>query len=485
MDCEDTVMTAYDQTLAALDRLLGPGGLLRGPEAMAPYAFDWRGIEGSHPLAVLRPADTGQVAACVCLCAGAGLPMIPQGGNTGLVGGTVAPAGLPAVLLNLGRLNRIRALDPLNHTITVEAGCILAQVQQTAAEADRLFPLSLGAEGTCTIGGNLSSNAGGILTIRYGNARDLVLGLEVVLADGTVWNGLRALRKDNTGYDLKQLFLGAEGTLGIITAATCKLFPRPRQRETALVALDDPAAAVALLSRLRTATGDGLTAFELMPRLALDGAAAYLGEDLNPFTGAHPWTVLVELAAGMPGPALREAAESVLATALEEGQVRDAVFAESEGQRARLWRIREGLPEIGRRIGGVVHHDVAVPVSRVPDLIHQAGAALERLMPGIRPYPFGHVADGNIHYNIARPPDMDGPAYLARAGEITAIVHGVVLGLGGTISAEHGIGRRKAAELERVKDPVELDLMRRIKTLLDPQNLMNPGKVLRGPSHIT
>lgn len=464
--------------LPRLRDLLGPTGVLTDTADMAPYAFDWRGIETSHPAAVLRPSTTAAVAAVVGLCAEAGVPLIPQGGNTGLVGGTVAPAGQGALLLNLGRLNRIRDLDPLDHTVTAEAGCVLADLQAAAAAADRLFPLSLGAEGTCTLGGNLATNAGGILTICYGNARDLVLGLEVVLPDGRVWNGLRRLRKDNTGYDLKHLFLGAEGTLGIITAATCKLFPRPRVTETVFAAVPDPAAAVSLLAALRTGTGDALTAFELIPRFAIDGAAALLDDPFDPLSAPAPWYVLAEVAGGLPGPALREATERALAAALESGLVGDAVFAATEEQRRRLWRIRENLPEIGRKVGGVVHHDVAVPVSRVPDLIAQAGTALAARWPGIRPYPFGHVGDGNIHYNVARPAGLDGPSFLAEAGAVTRIVHDIVTGLGGSISAEHGIGGRKRAELARVKDPVELDLFARIKALLDPRSIMNPGKVL-------
>lgn len=466
---------------ALLDRLvamLGPTAVVTGGDDLARYAFDWRGIETSHPAAVLRPADTAQVAAVVGLCAEACVPLIPQGGNTGLVGGTVARDGQGALLLNLGRLNRIRGIDPLGYTVTAEAGCVLADVQAAAAAADRLFPLSLGAEGTCTLGGNLATNAGGILTIRYGNARDLVLGLEVVLPDGRVWNGLRRLRKDNTGYDLKHLFMGAEGTLGVITAATCKLYPRPRRLETAFVAVPDPAAAVRLLSMARERLGETLSAFELIPRFAIDGAHDLLGFAFDPLTAPSPWYVLAEVSGGLDSTAFREAVEEALGDAVSNGTATDATLAETEEQRRRLWRIRENLPEIGRKVGGAVHHDVAVPVSRAPDLIALAGERLQALMPGIRPYPFGHVGDGNIHYNIARPRDMEGAAYLAQAAEITAIVHDTVIELGGSISAEHGIGGRKRDELLRVKDPVELDLMRRVKALLDPADIMNPGKVL-------
>lgn len=466
------------QVLHHLQGLLGPLGVLTTPEEMARYAFDWRGIETSHPTAVLRPSTTAEVAAVVATCAEAGIPVIPQGGNTGLVGGTVAKQDQGAVLLNLERMNRIRDLDPVDYTVTVEAGCILADVQAAAAAADRLFPLSLGAEGTCTIGGNLSTNAGGILTIRYGNARDLVLGLEVVLPDGRVWSGLRRLRKDNTGYDLKHLFLGAEGTLGVITAATCRLFPRPRCLETVFIAVPTPTDAVQLLALLRAGTGDALTAFELIPRFAIDGAAALWGDGFDPLSVPSSWYVLAEMAGGLAGSALRTATEQVLTDAMDRGHATDAAFAETEEKRRRLWRIRENLPEIGRKVGGAIHHDVSVPVSRIPALIERAGTALAASHPGIRPYPFGHVGDGNIHYNIARPGDQDGASFLASAKAITRIVHDIVIDLGGSISAEHGIGSRKRDELMRVKDPVELDLMRRVKSLLDPADIMNPRKLL-------
>lgn len=462
--------------LDRLSSLIGQRHVLCDPEDMAAYAFDWRRIEPSRPDAVLLPGSTTEVAGIVALCAEAGVGLIPQGGNTGLVGGTVAAPG--RLLLNLSRLNRIRDLDALDYTVTVEAGCILADLQSAAAAADRLFPLSLGAEGTCTIGGNLSTNAGGILTIRYGNARDLVLGLEVVLPDGQIWNGLRRLRKDNTGYDLKQLFLGAEGTLGVITAATLKLFPRPRQTETALLALPSADAAVAMLALLRDGTGDALTACELLPRFGFDAGALLLDDRFDPFAAPAPWYLLIELTAGRAGPELRQMTEQVLAAGAERSLLLDAVFADSEERRHRLWRLRENLPEIGRRIGGAVHHDISVPVSQVPALLSRAAAALAELLPGIRPYPFGHVADGNIHYNVARPVDWTGEAFLARSADITACVHRIVGELGGSISAEHGIGGRKRAELARTKPELDIQLMRRIKQLFDPADIMNPGKLL-------
>lgn len=463
--------------LSAFARLIGPSNVLTGAD-IAAFAFDWRRREESHPLAVLRPGSTDEVSAIARLCAERHVPIVPQGGNTGLVGGTVVRPGTGAVLLNLGRLNRIRTLDAADYTLVAEAGCILADIQAAAQAADRYFPLSLGAEGTCMLGGNLSSNAGGILTLRYGNARDLVLGLEVVLPDGRVWNGLRTLRKDNSGYDLKHLFLGAEGTLGIITAASVKLYPRPRQIETALIAVTSPAAAVALLGLARTGTGDSLSAFELMPRFAFDGSREILGRDQDPLSAPSPWYVLLEASSGMAGPTLRRQVEVVLETVLEQGLVTDAIFADSMEQQRKLWLIRESLPEIGRKIGGAVHTDVSVPVSRIPDFLSATIDAVTAYMPGIRPYPFGHVGDGNIHFNVGRPAGMEGAAYLAHAHAITDLVHEQALSHGGSISAEHGIGNHKAEDLARIKDPVELDLMRKVKGLLDPDGIMNPGKVL-------
>jgi FAD/FMN-containing dehydrogenase len=465
---------------AALDRLkalLGPSGYLDRPADMEPHLVEWRGrYRGTSPL-VVRPANTAEVASVVRICAEAGIPIVPQGGNTGLVGGSIPERGTE-IVLSLGRLDRIREVDPRNYTMTVEAGCVLQRIQEAAAEADRLFPLSLGAEGTCQIGGNLSTNAGGILTIRYGNARDLVLGLEVVLPDGNVWDGLRSLRKDNTGYDLKHLFIGAEGTLGIITAATVKLFPRPKETVTAMVGLPGPSAAIDLLARLRGATGDGLTAFELMPRQGLDLAQAHVPGSFDPLSERYPWYVLLDAVSGSPGPALAEAVESSLAEAAEAGLVLDAVLASSSTQAQRLWFLREAIVEAQKNAGASIKHDVSIPVSCVADFIATATALVESLVPGVRPVPFGHVADGNIHFNLTQPEGADGPTFLERWDEINRAVHDVVLSLGGSISAEHGIGTFKREELVRVKSPVELDLMRRVKSLLDPQGLMNPGKLL-------
>lgn len=467
-----------DAALAALRAAVDPLGWIDDPERMGPYLQEWRGRYQGGALAVVRPNSTEQVAAVVRAAREARIQIVPQGGNTGLVGGSMSYPGERAIVLSLQRLNRIRDIDPLDYTATVEAGCILAAVQQAAEDADRLFPLSLGAEGSCTIGGVLSTNAGGIMTIRYGNMRELVLGIEAVLPDGRIWNGLRRLRKDNTGYDLKHLFIGGEGTLGVVTASVLKLFPRPRQIETVFIAVPDPAAAIALLARLRAATGDALSGFELIPRRGLDFALRHIAGTTDPLAEPHPWYVLAEATAGTEGRTLREAIEAALGAAMDAGLVLDATPAESETRRKALWFVREAIVEAQRFEGGSIKHDVSVPVSRIPDFLAQAVAAVERALPGIRPVPFGHVGDGNIHFNLTQPEGADAAAFLARWEEFNRIVHDVVLGFGGSVSAEHGIGRFKRDEMARVKSPVELDLMRRVKRALDPEDLMNPGALL-------
>ena len=467
--------SAAAETLAKLKGIVGAKGVVPPSEA-EPYFHEQRGLYHGAALAVLRPASTEEVARVVQLCAASRIPIYPQGGNTGLCGGAVAkPDG---VLLSLGRMNRVRAIDPLNFTITVEAGCVLAEVQRAAEAADRLFPLSLGAEGSCQIGGNLSTNAGGINVLRYGNARELTLGLEVVLADGRVWNGLKGLRKDNTGYDLKQLFIGAEGTLGIITAATLKLFPRPREVETAFLGLKRVEDVMELFARARAASGDQLTGFELLNRLGFDNALQHGSNLRDPLKGKHDWYALLEVSSSQPGANLRQAMEKLLEDAMQRGLVQDGAIAESQAQRQELWRIRAALAEVQDRLGGSIKHDVSVPVSRVAEFIRQANAAVTALLPGIRPYPFGHVGDGNIHYNLAQPPGADKTVFLKRWAEFNRVVHDIVVGLGGSISAEHGIGLVRRDELARYAAPVELEMMRRVKAALDPLGIMNPGKVL-------
>jgi FAD/FMN-containing dehydrogenase len=389
--------------------------------------------------------------------------------------------GEKAVVLSLKRMNRIREIDALDYTATVEAGCVLADIQKAAEDADRLYPLSLGSEGSATIGGLLSTNAGGTMTIRYGNMRELVLGIEAVLPDGRIWNGLRRLHKNNTGYDLKHLFIGGEGTLGIVTAAVLKLFPRPRQVETAFIAVSDPDAAITLLARLRIATGDALSGFELIPHIALDFARKHIAGTTTPLAEPSPWYVLAEATAGTEGRQLRDAIEAALADAVEAGLVTDATLADSGAQRRALWFIREAIVEAQGFEGGSIKHDISVPVSRIPAFLERATKAVEVAVPGIRPFPFGHVGDGNIHFNLTQPKGADKAAYLARWEELNRIVHDVALDLGGSISAEHGIGRFKRDEMRLVKSAVELDMMRRIKDALDPDGTMNPGALLPKP----
>jgi FAD/FMN-containing dehydrogenase len=457
---------------------LGAKAVVSDAETMAPFLAEQRGrYQGAAPF-VLRPASTEEVAAAVTLCRAAGAAVVPQGGNTGLVAGAVPFAEDNAVLLSLGRMNRVRAIDAADYSITVEAGCILRQVQEAAEKADRLFPLSLGAEGSCQIGGNLSTNAGGVHVLRYGNARDLVLGLEVVLPDGRIWNGLRALRKDNTGYALKHLFVGAEGTLGIITAACLKLFPRPAETEVAFVAVRDPAAAVELLARARAATGDRVNAFELIPRIGLDFALKHVAGIEDPLDAANDWYVLVELASGRADGSLRDSLEEFLATAIEDGLVSDAALAANERQAQAFWAIREGIVEAQKFEGGSIKHDVSVAVSKTPEFIARATKLVAEMVPGIRPVPFGHVGDGNIHFNLSQPEGADREAYLDRWEEVNRAVHELIVAMGGSISAEHGIGHLKATENAHFKSEVEMDLLRRVKQALDPDNLMNPGKVV-------
>jgi len=464
----------------ALERIksaVGPRGWLDDPAEQEPYLTEARRLGAAR--LVVRPASTAEVAAVVRICAEARLPIVPQGGNTGLVGGGVPPEDGDNIVLALGRMNRIRAIDPVNFTMTVEAGCILAQLQEAAAEIDRLFPLSLGAEGSCQIGGNLSTNAGGIAVLRYGNTRELTLGLEVVLPDGQIWDGLRGLRKDNTGYDLKQLFIGAEGTLGVITAATVKLFPKPREIETTFLGLTRVEDVMALFARARAATADQLTAFELIPRAALDLALAHVPGTIDPLALRHSWYVLIELSSSQTESGIRGLLERLLESALEEGLVADGVIAESGAQAKELWRIREAIVE-AQLYSGSIKHDVSVPVSRVAEFIIRATAAVSERLPGIRPMAFGHVGDGNIHFNLTQPEGADTASYLARWHEFNDIVHGVVRELHGSISAEHGVGALKRDEIARYKSPVEIELMRRVKHALDPANIMNPGKVVSG-----
>ncbi|MCK0511055.1 FAD-binding oxidoreductase [Aromatoleum buckelii] len=467
-----------NELLPTLAAAVGAPHLLTDPESMAPHLTDWRGRYTGTALAVVKPAGTAEVAAVVRACAAADVAMVPQGGNTGLCGGATPLANGQTVVINLSRMHRIRAVDPANNALIAEAGCTLAAVQQEATSVDRLFPLSLASEGSCEIGGNLSTNAGGVQVLRYGNMRDLVLGVEVVLPDGRVWDGLRTLRKDNTGYDLKQLFIGAEGTLGIVTAAALKLFPRMRSRATAWVAIPDPAAAVTVLARLRNAGGDRVTAFEIVGRSALDLVLKHFPGARSPLADPGAWAVLVELTDAFVDAPLGEMLERALAEALDEGLVLDAAVASSLAQAETLWALRENVSEAQRLEGVSIKHDISVPVSRIPEFLERADAALLAAWPDARIVAFGHIGDGNLHYNLSKPDAQENAHFIARTEEVNRLVHDVVDQLGGSISAEHGLGQLKRVEVRRYKSEVELELMRAVKESIDPRGLMNPGKVL-------
>ncbi|MGF6274565.1 FAD/FMN-containing dehydrogenase [Massilia sp. UYP11] len=467
-----------DALLARCRAIVGDAYVVTDAVAMAPFMADWRGRYSGSGRAVVLPSDTAQVAAIVAACAAARVPLVPQGGRTGLVMGSVPDTSGHAIVLSLRRLNRIRAIDPLNRTMTAEAGCILADVQAAASAAGMLFPLSLAAEGSCTIGGNLSTNAGGTAVLRYGNARALCLGLEVVNAQGEVWDGLRGLRKDNTGYALRDLFIGAEGTLGVITAAVLTLYPAPRAALTALVALDSPRQAVELLGLLQARCGASLTGFELMSAFCLGLVAAQFPALPRPFAQQHPQYALVELSSNESDAHAQALLESSIGEALESGAARDAVVATSHQQAMDLWRLREHIPPAQAAAGKNIKHDISLAVSRIPDFIARADAALQQAFPGCRPVTFGHLGDGNLHYNVAAPAGEAIDAFLAHQEAVNRIVHDLVAQVGGSISAEHGIGMLKREELVRYKSPVELGMMRAIKAALDPLGIMNPGKIL-------
>jgi FAD/FMN-containing dehydrogenase len=460
-----------------LDRfaaIVGNKYLITDPAEQEPYLIEPRGLYHGHTPAVLRPGTVAEVAAILKLANDTRTPLVPQGGNTGLVGGQAPNTG--ELVLSLTRLDRIREVDATSNTMTCEAGVVLAKAQEAAAAAERLFPLSLAAEGSCTIGGNLATNAGGTAVLAYGNARDLVLGLEVVLADGRVWNGLSKLKKDNTGYDLKNLFIGAEGTLGVITAAVLKLYPRPRAVETAFIGLASPADALALFNLAGDRAGGTVTSFELMSRTSVEFALRHGPGCRDPLGTPHPWYVLIELSSQAAG--LRSTLEDLLAAAVEQGRVADATIAASLDQRKAFWHLREMLSDVQRFEGGSIKHDVSVPVASVPDFIAQASAAVEALIPGCRPAAFGHLGDGNVHFNVSQPVGADTDAYLARWDEMGEAVNRIVTQLHGSISAEHGIGQLKRDLLPAVKDAVALQLMRALKRTLDPNGILTPGKVL-------
>ena len=468
---------SVENLIETLADIVGAQNVITDAQTMHPYLGDWRGRYRGAARCVVRPGSTAEVAAVVRACSAAGVAMLPQGGNTSHCGASIPDKSGKTVLISLSRLNKIRAVDAANNTITVEAGCVLQNLQEAALAVDRLFPLSLAAEGSCQIGGNLSTNAGGVQVLRYGNARELVLGLEVVLPDGEVWNGLRGLRKDNTGYDLKQLFIGAEGTLGIITAAVVKLFPLPRSTATAWLAIASPQAAIGLLNGLQAAFGAMLTACELVSDISLGMVLKHI-PGAQPPLEKSPWYLLVELSGSGEEDALRDTLATFLEPALENGTISDAVLAQSVDQAKRLWNLRESISEAQKIEGFSIKHDISVPVSRIPEFLERAGSALQHAWPGIRIVAFGHVGDGNLHYNQSKPEAGENAAFIAAQPQVNEMVHDIVHQLGGSISAEHGIGQLKREEILRYKSPLEMQMMRTIKQAFDPRGLMNPGKVV-------
>lgn len=461
--------------LARFAAIVGEKYAITDPRAQAPYVVEMRDLYRGRTPMVLRPGSVAEVAQILKLANDTATPIVPQGGNTGLVGGQIAFDN--EIVLSLTRLDRIREVDATSNTLTCEAGVTLQRARDAAAAADRLYPQLLPSEGSCTIGGNLSTNAGGTAALAYGVARSHVLGLEVVLADGRILDNLNKLKKDNTGYDLKNLFIGAEGTLGVITAAVLRLVPRPRAIETAFVGLPSPQAALSLFTIAGESAAGGLTSFELMTRVGVDMVLRHAAGCRDPLQKPYPWYVLIELSS-QSKTGLRDAIEEILAQGLQRGFVLDAAIADSIEQAKAFWRLREMFGEVQRHEGGSIKHDVSVPIAAVPDFIAEADAAVAALIPGARPVPFGHLGDGNIHYNVSQPAGADRAEFLARWNDVNAAVFAVVKKFGGSISAEHGIGVMKREMLPSVKDPVALDLMRNIKRLLDPNNILNPGKVI-------
>lgn len=450
--------------------------LVTHPQDKAPYLAETRGLMKGEALAVVRPRNTKAVAAVMRAAHAARIPVVAQGGNTGLVGGGVPFGG---IVLSLARLNAIRSIDPINATITAEAGVILADVQQAAASVDRLYPLSLASEGSCTIGGTIATNAGGTAVLRYGNTRDLVLGLEVVLPSGDIWSGLNGLRKDNAGYDLKHLFIGSEGTLGIVTAAVLKLYPKPKSRLTGFAGAPSPAAIVALYDQLRAVAGEKLSTFEIIPRFGIEIVLRHAQGARDPLGEPHAYYALFELTTPEIDAPLDDVVMPVLEASLEAGTISDATIATNESQAQDFWHLREWLSEKQKHEGASIKHDVSVPVSRIADFMDEAKAACEGAMPGVRVCAFGHIGDGNLHYNLSQPIGMDRAEFLGTWHRFNTIVHDLVAARGGSIAAEHGVGMMKRDELLHYKDPVQLALMATVKRALDPENLLNPGKVVR------
>ncbi|MCY3768390.1 MAG: FAD-binding oxidoreductase [Gammaproteobacteria bacterium] len=460
-----------------LRAIVGDRHAVTRKDALKCFTEELRGRYQSDCMGVVFPGSTEEVSRVIRFCAAHGMAMVPQGGNTGAMGGTVSTP--EQLIVNLQRLDRIVEVDRVNQTMTVQAGCILANIQEAAKDAGLLFPLSLGAQGSCQIGGNIATNAGGINVLQYGNTRDLVLGIEVVLADGRVWQGLNRLRKNNTGYDLRHLFIGSEGTLGIITAAVLKLFPYPGGRIVSLIGVETVSAALELMVSMKSASSDRLTSFELMSQRSVETAVTHMAQQRNPFDRFYPWYILAVVDSTEPDPQLRSRIETALEQAWTDSIVRDAVIAESESQSARLMLLREDIVEAQKFLGGSIKHDVAVPISCVPDFMDSAYRAIRDYMPEAVPYPYGHLGDGNLHFNITQPPNMDREVFLGHWKTINTLVHDIAHHYHGSFSAEHGIGITKLDEMEKYKSETELDLLRDIKSLFDPHGILNPGKVIR------
>ncbi len=476
-----TLNTPAPEHLDRFAAITGRQHALTDPQDMARYLTEPRGLCHGIAAMVLRPGSTSEVAEILKLADDGPFGIVPCGGGTGLVGGQVPSASGTQIVLSLERLTRIRSVSAQSNSITAEAGVTLARVQDEAENADRLFPLSLASEGSCQIGGNLSTNAGGTAVVNYGNARDLVLGLEVVLASGRIWRGLQTLRKDNTGYDLKHLFIGAEGTLGIITAATLKLFPRPRASATAFISVADPAAAVALLTRLQTDGGGAVTGYELIPRIGLDFVFKHSSGVRDPLDKPAPWYVLAELAGYEPGSRLTDILGQALMAGITAGEIIDATVASTLAQGKMFWHLRHLMSDVQKAEGASISHDISVPVADVPAFIDEAGAAALAVVPSGRIFAFGHLGDGSLHFNISQPEGADRSAFLAHRSAVNAAVYGVVTAFGGSVSAEHGIGQLKRDLLAQTADGVGLELMKKIKSALDPRGILNPGKVLEDP----
>lgn len=475
----EAALAPLDPTLA--DRfaaIVGERNALRSEADIAPYVVEPRGLYGGRTALVLKPGSTEEVSRILKLATETGTPIVPQGGNTGLVGGQMPDSSGREVVLSLSRLNRIREIDLYSNTATIEAGVVLQTLQETAAANDRLFPLALGSQGSCQIGGNLSSNAGGIGALAYGTARDLCLGVEVVLPTGEIFDDLRKLKKDNTGYDIKNLFVGAEGTLGVITAAVVKLFPKPKGRELAWAAVGSPVAALRLFEMANDKAGTALTAFELIEKTPLDFALRHIPGAQAPFAEDYPWHVLMEISSGRSAEDARTLMEAILGAGLEAGWVADAVIAQNEAQAAALRHLRETMSEAQKPEGGSIKHDISVPVAAIPEFIERASRAVQEVVPGSRVVCFGHMGDGNLHYNVSQPVGMDRAAFLSHYRTMNDAVHAVVRALGGSFSAEHGIGRMKRDELIATQAVIATELMRRVKKAFDPAGIMNPGKVI-------